>query len=119
MNPTDLEELDRDLKRIACRYVIHDAASMLKADPLSDADGYQYMGADEVLCRPDESIATAQERYSFQQHCCCRDQGVAPDDLTLLDCIRWILRGEADEYDDDRVSVDEVLAAAGLRPELT
>jgi hypothetical protein len=118
-DPTDLQELDRQLTRIAYQAVIHQAASMLNADCLADADGYMVMGADEILFRPDESIASAAERYGYQRHCCCRDLGIAHDDLTLLDCLRWICAGEGeDQYEDedDAVSLDEVLTVAGLRP---
>lgn len=112
MTPAGLEDLDRQMTRIACQAVIHQAAAMLKAEQLSNADGYMTMGADGILCRPDESIATAAERYAYQQHCCCRDLGIPRDDLTLLDCISWICRDSDD--DEDTVSIDEVLAVAGL-----
>lgn len=115
-DPIDLQELDRELTRIAGQAVIHWAASMLKAHRLADAESYMFMGCEKYLCRPDESFASAGERYGYERHCCCRDLGIAHDDLTLLDCLRWICAGAGDDPEFDAVSLEEVLTVAGLRP---
>jgi hypothetical protein len=114
--PADYQvaEITRQLTLIACRNVIHQAASILKAGRLDNANDYMTMGADEVLCRPDESIATLAEKYAYERHCCCKDLAIASDDLTLMHCIQWLLK-DSDE-DDDVVSLDEVYAVIGLRP---
>lgn len=115
-DPMDLQETNRQLTRITCQAVIHLAASMLKADRLADAESYMFMGFEKYLCRPDESFASADERYGYERHCCCRDLGIAHDDLTLLDCLRWICADSEDDPESDSVSLEEVLTVAGLRP---
>jgi hypothetical protein len=111
--PIDLKELNRSLALTACKLVIHEAALMLKAHCLSNADGYMFMGSDKVLCRPDESIANADEIYAYRRHCCCSDLVVSYDDLTLLDCVRWIC-GCAMVEGEDSVTFDDVLTVAGF-----
>jgi hypothetical protein len=110
-----LREIDRQLTQIACRRVIHQAASMLVAKPLINPDGYMFMGMERFLYRPDETTpATLDEIRAYERHRCSVDKGIKSDDLTLMDCIHWILSGPSDEgCEEDQVSFEEVLEVMG------
>lgn len=103
------DKISDDLARIACRSVIREAACILSGIkwPASHFHGWEIIGADEVLVRQDGKDADREERTAYKRWSCCRDLGVDPDDLTLLDVISWMLNGEGDpDYDPEDEECD-------------
>ena len=116
-----MSDILRELKHIACKHVIRDAANILSAQPITDeqAAQFEYFGADRVLCINELAIATTDQRRSFQRWRCCQVAKEAyliagkkwsDDYLTLSDCIYWLIEDGEDEDDPSEcVTFSEVM----------
>jgi hypothetical protein len=86
---TPANQIERQLTQIACEQVILLAAKIYAAtlDPDTDYAGFMVLGADEVLCLPDERTwASPQQRIQWQKYQ-WMNWASSPDDLTFLGCI--------------------------------
>lgn len=116
-----MTDILRELRHIACKHVIREAANILAAQPITDehAAQFEYFSADHVLCINELTIATADQRCSFQRWQCCQVAKEAyliagkkwsDDYLTLADCIYWLIENGEDEDDpSESVTFAEVM----------
>ena len=106
---TATETLLNQLTQIACNQVILQAARIyaLDLEPSVNYSGFLVIGADEVLCLPDEiTPASAKQRIQWQKYQWIR-WASSPEDLTLMGCIRWLMI-QSPEDDEDCVTLDQV-----------
>ena len=109
----DFEELDRELRRMASRNVILQAAKILAATPMStdQFNSYEVWGADEVLvCAHTGRSATNEECHSWEKYRVCKRHGVDDDGLTLEMVICDMLTKEEGYEEPDCVTYDEVMS---------
>ena len=110
-NPTN--QLERQLTQIACEQVILHAAKIYTEtlDPDTDYTGFVVLGADQILCLPDEATsASLKQRIEWQKHQ-WMGWATSPSDTTLYGCIRWIMLSSPDDDDDDDcVTIEQVCA---------
>lgn len=115
---TPSSQIDRQLTQIACEQVILHAAKVYTAilDPDTDYAGFMVLGADEVLCLPDErTCASPQQRIQWQKRQ-WMNWASLPSDLTFFGCIRWIMLPSPNDDEDGCVTIDQVYAVlAGYR----
>lgn len=116
-----MSDILRELRHIACKHVIREAANILAADSITDeqAAQFEYFGADRVLCINELTIATTDQRRSFERWQCCQVAKEAyliagkkwsNDYLTLADCIYWLIENGEDEDDpSESVTFAEVM----------
>lgn len=69
-----MSDILRELRHIACKNVIREAANILAAYPITDkqAAQFEYFGSDSVLCINELTTATADQRRSFERWQCCQ-----------------------------------------------
>jgi hypothetical protein len=102
--------IERELTQIACEQVILQAARIYAADlePSVDYSAFLVIGADEVLCLPDElTPASAKQGIQWQKYQWIRWASF-PRDLTLIGCIRWLMLSSSQDGE-DCVCLDQVL----------
>jgi hypothetical protein len=111
-----IDWINAQLTQGACQLVILHAAQLLAAQPISDeqAAGFLVLGSDEVLCHAeDDSIASLDERRSYERWQCCRallGSALCADTLTLRDCIVWLTADSCQYEDDDCVTYEQVMS---------
>jgi hypothetical protein len=100
-------EIDRQLRYCACQVVIQEAAQIYTAelDTSVDYSAFLVMGSDEILCLPDERVASVKQGIQWKKYNWLQS-AISPNDLTFKGCIRWLLREPEDE--DDCVTIEEV-----------
>ena len=116
-----MSDILRELKHIACKSVIREAANILAAQPITDehAAQFEYFGSDSVLCINELTTATADQRRSFERWQSCQVAKEAyliagkkwsDDYLTLADCIYWLIENAEDDGDpSERVTFADVM----------
>ena len=120
------EQIERELRVIACERIIVKAGRIYTAQPSQDIDYSKYLiiGSDHVLMRPDERTPVSSvERYQYMKWRWMK-WASSPADLTFLGCIRFILKCDCnghlydhkEEDDEDCISFNDVLKS--LRGEL-
>ena len=105
-----MNSIEDQLRRIACESVILQAAQIHSAelDNSVDYGKFMIMGADKILCTPDEEIASQRERLQWTKWRYL-SWACSPGDLTLSGCIRFLL-DDGDDEDPDSVTIEEVMA---------
>ncbi len=105
-----MDQITAQLTQIACEGVIKEAAQVYAAsiDPAVDYGSYMIMGADAILCRPDERIASSKERLQWKKWKWFR-WASAPADLTLHGCIRFLMQDcEEEVCEEDALTLEQV-----------
>jgi hypothetical protein len=105
-----MSRIEDQLKQIACEGTINQAAKVYAAELDSSVDygGFMTMGSDEIVCTPDEKIASPRKRLEWTKWRWLR-WASGPNDLTLLGCIRFLIEEGQDEDPDGCVTFEEVL----------
>jgi hypothetical protein len=101
------DEINGQFTYCACQVVIQEAAQIYTAELEASVDysAFLIMGADEILCLPDERIASAKQRIQWKKYNWLQ-WAISPSDLTFKGCIRWLLREP--EGKDECVTIEEV-----------
>jgi hypothetical protein len=111
---TPANQIERQLKQFACEQVILLAAKIYAAtlDPDTDYAGFMVLGADEVLCLPDErTCASPQQRIQWRKYQ-WMNWAFSSSDLTLHGCIRWLMLPSPDD-NEDCITLEQVYGVLG------
>jgi hypothetical protein len=95
--------------------VIGQAFAILASRIIGEAEALRFRyNTSSVLCHVNGRKATEDEILRCQRFCCCEDLGLHdPHDLTLIDCIEWLMEGIA-ELSDAPVTLDYVMTFVGV-----